>query len=345
MIDWNELQRAYDGRGFYSIQLEVGDRCDQNCIYCYMNALPVEKNTLSKEQVKQVLEDCEKVGIKAVEWLGGEPLLREDIFELMATARSLGLRNNMWTGGLPFRDPTVVERCVDLADNGLISVHVSTVDSGLYEKLHPGRSGGDLDVILEGIEYAQELGYPPDRMLNSVTYTGLQPPDDMIRTMDHLRERFSILTSLNVYHTYLRPDQSEEDLARFIPDERDVAMVYRHYSEQYGSDPLPMNCVNKQYCSSTVALLCDGTVTPCATIRTEGAPSIHRDGGFREIVERNRGNLIFERFRNRENLPPSCGSCLLSDDCFGCRSRAFASGGGIYGPDPRCFRSGSAKTY
>ena len=339
MIDWEGLKEAYDQRRFYSLQLEVGDRCEQSCIYCYMNALPVKRNTLSKEMVIDVLDDCRDMGISAIEWLGGEPLLRKDIFEMMEHSRELGMKNNIWTGGLPLRDPEVVERCVDLAQNGLISVHVSTLDPALYEELHPGRYGRDLDVILEGIDYARSLGYPPERMLNSVTYTGLQSAEDMIRTMDYFMEKYSIMTSLNVYHTYLRPDQDGEDLRKFVPDKGDVAKVYAHYSRQYGSDPLPMNCVNKQYCSATVALLCDGSVTPCATIRNKDTPSLHRGGRFSEMVEENKSDLIFERFRKRENLPPPCRSCPLSDGCFGCRSRAFASGNGIYGMDPRCFRS------
>ena len=48
-----------------------------------------------------------------------------------------------------------------------------------------------------------------------------------------------------------------------------------------------MNCVNKQYCSATLAVLCDGRVTPCATIRDPGMPSIHETpslSGCEELI-------------------------------------------------------------
>ncbi len=338
MIDYEGLNRQYDCDGVYSLQLEFGDACHQNCIYCYMNAVPDGRNTLSDRLVHDILGDCSRLGIKAVEWLGGEPLLRPSIFEHMAYACELGLRNNIWTGGLPLEDEEVRRKCLLYAKNGLISVHVSTVNPSLYELLHPGRTSRDLYAILDSIRKMLDMGYPPGKMLNSVTFTGLQSPDDMIETIDYFENSFGIKTSLNVYHTYLRPGTPAGELKRFIPRREDVARVYRRYSEQYGGGQLPMNCVSKQYCSATVAILCDGSVTPCATIREAGAPNIHTDGSFYDIFQKNRDYLVLKRLKDINNLPEDCRNCHMNKLCWGCRSRAYAAGRGVYGKDPRCFR-------
>jgi len=50
----------------------------------------------------------------------------------------LGFRNNIWTSGLPLADEAVMEQAIAVAENGLISAHVSTVNQELYEQLHPG---------------------------------------------------------------------------------------------------------------------------------------------------------------------------------------------------------------
>ena len=339
MIDWDALAAAYAEDRVYAVQLEVGDRCEQGCSYCYMNALPEARNTLSTARLETVLEDAAGLGVTAVEWLGGEPLLREGVFALMGRARKLGLRNNVWTGGLPLADREVLEETAVAAENGLISVHCSTVDPALYRRLHPGRDERDLAAILDAVETLLELGYPPSRMLNSVTLTGVQGAADMVRTVDHFEREYGVTTSLNVYHTYLRPGQGSERLAEFIPSVRDVARVYARLGRQYGG-PLPMNCVDKHYCSATVAVLADGSVTPCATIRDPEAPSLHRDGGLAEIFGRQRDHLVFKPMKTGEALPERCRSCDLADSCFGCRSRAWAAGLGLYGPDPRCFRGG-----
>jgi len=340
MIDYDKLQKAYEKEAFYSLQLEVGDRCEQGCIYCYMNALENQTNTLSDERIREILKDSAKLGITAVEWLGGEPLLRESIFEHMAFASSLGFRNNMWTGGLPLQDERIRKKTVELTRNGLIAVHVSTVYPQVYKRLHPERPSGDLYIILDSIQKSLNLGYPAEQMLNSVTFTGLQSADDMIKTIDYFEHRFGIKTSLNVYHTYLRPGIPQGELNRFIPSPDEVKKVYARYCSQWGEE-LPMNCVNKQYCSATLAVLCDGSVTPCATIREKDAPNIHRDGNLYQIAIRNRDYLIFKSLRQEYNLPSECRQCHIRDRCFGCRSRAYAAGYGVYGMDPRCFRNKS----
>ena len=338
MIDEKKLYDAYRNDGIYSLQLEVGDQCFQNCIYCYMNAVEHQKNTLTDVHIRNILSDAQRLGIIAIEWLGGEPLLRSSIFSHMEYARELGFRNNIWTGGLPLKDYEVAEKTAILTEPGLISIHLSTIDPEEYEILHPGRKNTDINDIIQGLTHLLDYGYNPDHILNSVTFTGLQTADDMIKTMDFFWDHFQVKTSLNIYHTYLRPGTSKEELYRFIPNKQEVAKVYKKYEKQYGNDQLPMNCVNKQYCSATVAILCDGSVTPCATIREPKAPTIHRDGKFYDIIQREKERLIFKKLKNPDRIIDVCRGCHLSDSCWGCRSRSYAAGFGLYGPDPRCFR-------
>lgn len=338
MIDFDRLNQAYDRKRFYSLQLEVGDQCYQGCIYCYMNALDSPVNTLSDEQIHNILLDAKELDITAVEWLGGEPLLRSSIFDHMAFCTDLGIRNNIWTGGLPLQDNEILKKSARYTRKGLISFHVSTVDRNTYKKLHTGHPAGEMTTIINSIRNLLDIGYPAGQLLNSVTFTGLQSSEDMIRTIDYFEEEFGIKSSLNVYHTYLRPGTSDKTLEHFIPSKEEVEKVYDRYSLQWNRGSYPMNCVNKQYCSSTVAVLCDGSITPCATIREKDAPNIHNNKTFYEITQSNRDHLIFNKFRNPQYLPGSCQVCDLADICFGCRSRAYAAGKGLYGKDPRCFR-------
>jgi radical SAM protein with 4Fe4S-binding SPASM domain len=338
MIDYHKLNLAYENKAFYSLQLEIGDVCHQGCSYCYMNALDTQTNSLSDQQIRSILKDAYQLGITAVEWLGGEPLLRDSIFEHMKLCADLGIRNNVWTGGLALKNKNILVNTSKYAKNGLISVHVSTINPELYQRLHPGHSQTELYQILHNIRELLDLDYPADQLLNSVTFTGLQSSTDMIETIDYFEEEFGIKTSLNVYHTYLRPSLTRDDLKQFIPSQEEVKKVYARYCEQWNVKDYPMNCVNKQYCSATLAVLCDGSVTPCATIREVGAPNIHTGKSFYDIVQKSGEHLVFAKFRDPKNLPPSCRRCDLSDSCFGCRSRSYAAGFGIYGKDPRCFR-------
>ncbi|MBD3333314.1 radical SAM protein [candidate division GN15 bacterium] len=344
LIDYRQLEEAYNNDRIYSLQLEVGDVCCQACNYCYMNALETPSNQLTDTLIARIIDDAARLGITAVEWLGGEPLLRPGVFRLMAQAAERNLRNNIWTGGLPLASEHVRRECMSVAQDGLISVHVSSIDPKMYVRLHPGRPVEDLDTILQGVRALLLAGYPAEQILNSVTYTGLQSAKDMIATIDLFEDRFGIKTSLNVYHTYLRPGQTDRDLARFIPSPDQVARVYSRYKRQHGIAQVPMNCVDKQYCSATVAVLADGTVTPCATIRESGAPRVTETRGLFDIFQKHRDHLIFKQFKDPANLPDRCRVCGLSSECWGCRSRAYAAGEGIYGDDPRCFRRATKPT-
>lgn len=232
---------------------------------------------------------------------------------------------------------------VSLAEKGLISVHVSTVDPDVYIRLHPGSTKRSLDMLLDSVRRVIAAGYPASKMLNSVTFTGLQTSSDMIRTIDFFEEEFGIKTSLNVYHTYLRPGSPRSDLDRFIPRPDEVKKVYARYARQWGAIRLPMNCVNRQYCSATLAVLCDGSVTPCATIREKDAPNLHSGAALYDIAMKNKDHLAFSQLRNRGNLPLDCQRCSLSRECFGCRSRSCAADLGLLDKDPRCFRKNRSR--
>ncbi len=152
MIDYKRLDYCYKNDLIYSLQLEVGDLCYQGCIYCYMNALDEERNTLSDNQIKKILLESKELGITAIEWLGGEPLLRRSIFMHMETAQELGFRNNVWTGGLPLGDKQILKKTIRYTNKGLIAIHVSSINPKIYKKLHPDRPKNDLNIILSSIK-------------------------------------------------------------------------------------------------------------------------------------------------------------------------------------------------
>jgi radical SAM protein with 4Fe4S-binding SPASM domain len=78
----------------------VGRRCNLHCVHCYSDsanrAYPGE---LTTGQGFALLDDLAAFGIPVLLLSGGEPLMRPDLFELMAHARTLGLRTTLSTNG------------------------------------------------------------------------------------------------------------------------------------------------------------------------------------------------------------------------------------------------------
>ena len=74
--------------------------CNLKCIHCYATATSKpDEGELSTGEGKKFLEDIAKYDCPVVLFSGGEPLLREDLFELAEYADSLGLRPVISTNG------------------------------------------------------------------------------------------------------------------------------------------------------------------------------------------------------------------------------------------------------
>lgn len=78
------------------LDVELTERCNNNCVHCYIN-LPAEdrhaqEKELSAQEIKEILEQATSLGCLIVRFTGGEPLLREDFEEIYLSARKLGLK-------------------------------------------------------------------------------------------------------------------------------------------------------------------------------------------------------------------------------------------------------------
>lgn len=81
---------------------EITYRCPLHCAFCY-NPTDYDKHTqneLSTEQWIQALRDARKLGALQLGISGGEPLLRDDIEEIVAEAHQLGYYTNLITSGV-----------------------------------------------------------------------------------------------------------------------------------------------------------------------------------------------------------------------------------------------------
>ena len=78
----------------------VTKKCNLNCIHCYSESnKKIDCNELSTKEGKKVLVDLAKYGVPVILFSGGEPLYRNDIFELMEYAKKLGMRVVISTNG------------------------------------------------------------------------------------------------------------------------------------------------------------------------------------------------------------------------------------------------------
>lgn len=73
------------------IEFELTTACNYSCKHCYCNAGKKSTNELSFDEVKKVLHDLKDANVEIVDLIGGEPLIRQDIVDIISYAASIGL--------------------------------------------------------------------------------------------------------------------------------------------------------------------------------------------------------------------------------------------------------------
>lgn len=132
----------------------VGQRCNLKCVHCYSQSKDIEyPGELNTKEAKAMLDGLAEFGAPVILFSGGEPLMREDLMELITYAKDKGLRAVISTNGTLITE----EKAEELKQFGLSYVGISL--DGLRETNDKFRGiEGAFDDALQGIRNCLELG-------------------------------------------------------------------------------------------------------------------------------------------------------------------------------------------
>ena len=164
------------GREVKSIRVSLTERCNLNCFYCHREGEWHQHITEMKDyEIKKILEIARKFDIRKVKFTGGEPLVREDIVEIIRLAKPLMDRDvSMTTNGT-----LLSSYAHDLKKAGLdrINISLDTLDAEKYRRI----TGTNLlEKVIEGIYSAVDARLYPVK-LNMVLLRGIN--DDEIEAL------------------------------------------------------------------------------------------------------------------------------------------------------------------
>lgn len=117
------LYRVIQNRNLPNMMsLAVNDECDAHCQHCsfFTGVDDKSRATLTTAQARQVIHDAQDLGISVLNLVGGEPLLRDDLPEIIRAVDKDLTTTVLFTNG-----SRLAERVVDLRKAGLDSVYVS----------------------------------------------------------------------------------------------------------------------------------------------------------------------------------------------------------------------------
>ncbi|AEA83999.1 pyrroloquinoline quinone biosynthesis protein PqqE [Pseudomonas stutzeri] len=324
---------------------ELTYRCPLQCPYC-SNPLDFARShdELSTAEWIEVFRQAREMGAAQLGFSGGEPLVRQDLVELIAAARGLGYYTNLITSGIGLTE----EKIASFADAGLDHIQISfqAADEEVNNLL-----AGSQKAFAHKLEMARAVkkhGYP--MVLNFVTHRhNIDNIDQIIRLCIELEADFVELATCQFYgwaelnRAGLLPSKEQLVRAERITNEwRDKLAAENHPCKLIFVTPdyyeeRPKACMNG-WGNLFLDITPDGTALPCHSARQLPVtfPNV-REHSIEYIW---RDSFGFNRFRGYDWMPEPCRSCDEKERDFGgCRCQAFMLTGDAANADPVCSKS------
>lgn len=184
------------GREVSGVRVSLTDRCNFDCVYCHNEGLgdtrgPMEPadDEMSTDDVVRFLEVVREFGVEKVKFTGGEPMLRQDLEEIIRRTPD-GMETSLTTNGtfLP-------GRAEELRTAGLDRVNVSqdALDREAFAEI---TESGAYERVLEGVEAALDAGLDPVK-LNMVVFDATA--EFIPEMVDHVGENSGLRLQLIEY--------------------------------------------------------------------------------------------------------------------------------------------------
>jgi heme b synthase len=331
---------------------EVTRNCNLNCVHCRAAAgRGPQAGELDTAKCLQILDQIEQVGKPIVILTGGEPLLREDIFDLARYGTERGLRMVMATNGTLL----TAEMTEKMKSGGIqrVSISLDGADAGRHDRFR--KVDGAFDGAIQGIELLKEAGIE-FQINTTITRHNVKQAEDMLR--------LAVRLGASAHHIFLlvptgrakdmidqEIEASEyETLLHWFYDMRHKVPVHLkatcapHYYRvlrqeahkrgekvdyaTYGLDAMTRGCLGG---TSFCFISHSGIVQPCGYLELNCGDLKHAT--FGNIW----GNsAIFRKLRDFSAYKGKCGRCEYLRFCGGCRARAYEASGDFMEEEPLC---------
>ncbi len=314
--------------------------CNYTCLHCRAQAQKQpDPNQLSTAEalslMEQIAEFCKPILIIS----GGDPLLREDIFEVSSYASKLGIRVVMSPSGSNITQH-VIEK---MTASGVKMISVSL--DGSNPQIHDSfrQVPGAFELSMQNIAYAKAGGLP-FRINTTVTKHNIGDLDKMLRVAFEAGavewDVFMLVpTGRGKVEMEITPDQYEATLEHIyelslfspIPIKMTCAPQYTRIIAQKGkqsSAHMARGCMaGNGFCFVSHV----GDVFGCGFLPL--AAGNVRQQNFGEIYQR---SPLFVELRNHSLLKGKCSVCEYRVPCGGCRARALSVNKSFLAEEPYC---------
>jgi pyrroloquinoline quinone biosynthesis protein E len=318
---------------------EITHRCPLHCVYC-SNPLQMAgaHSELSSGEWQSIFAQAGKLGMLHAHFTGGEPLARQDLAELIASARTAGLYTNLITSGIGLAEPRLQALVAAGLDHIQLSFQDSREDTANWiagAKAHAHK------IELSRIIRHHKIAFT----VNLVVHR---------QNLDHLEEMIAFIEQLNperveiahaqyygwalLNRTALMPTRAQLERAVEIVTAAEKRLAGRIRIDSVVPDyyaKYPKACMGG-WGRRLMLINPAGKVLPCHA--AEVIPGLEFENTREQTLEWIwRDSPSFQRFRGEAWMPEPCRSCdRRTEDFGGCRCQALLLTGDPTATDPAC---------
>ncbi|KZL90285.1 putative heme d1 biosynthesis radical SAM protein NirJ2 [Clostridium magnum] len=314
------------------ISWNTTNKCNLKCNHCYRDSGKESECELTTKEAKLLIDQIAATGFKIMIFSGGEPLMREDIFDLINYAGLAGLRPVLGSNGTLISKKTAEE----LKKAGIAAVGISldsldakkhnnfrgyndafrhTIcamkncrESGIRFQIHTTVMDWNKSEIISITDFAVGVGASAHHIFFLVpTGRGKNIKDELLNSEEYEELLTSIMKKQQQVEIEIKPT---------------CAPQFIRIAQSLNTDiRFKRGCLaGISYCIINPR----GDVQACAYL-DEVAGNV-REKSFDDIWK---NSSLFNNLRSQQ-YSGSCGSCKYKKSCGGCRARAAYYNNGDY---------------
>ncbi len=330
---------------------ETTGACNLKCKHCRGSSTEdVSEGELSTAEAKKLLDDIRETGTPIIILSGGEPLMREDIFEIARYGTDLGFRMTLATNGVPVTE----EVARKIKDAGIQRVSVSLDGREPTHNAFRMIPGCFAD-SMKGIENLKKAGveFQINTTISKFNLHEIEDVHAFTKEIGAVAHHFFFLVptgrGAELTEFEITPEEYESALELLHDLARKTDLQIRptcapHYfrimrqrakkegieitPKTHGLDAMTKGCLGG---ISFGFISRNGDVNPCGYLPISAGNV--RQQSFKEIWENGK---VFNDLRNYDAYKGKCGACDYKTVCGGCRARAYSETGDYMEEEPLC---------
>ena len=322
---------------------EITYRCPLHCAFCYnpTDYADHTKNELNTDEWIKVLRNARKMGALQLGISGGEPLLRDDIEDIVTEANQLGYYSNLITSGVGLTEKRIDAFKAGGLDHIQLSMHDITEEISnfvtdtktfkLKQKVAAMIKDRGYPMVLNVVIHRYNIGHIKE-ILEMAEKLGA----DYVELANTQYYGWSLINRNQLMPTKEQIDQAEKitnEFREYIGNKMKIFFVVPDYYAER-----PKKCMNG-WGEVFMIVTANGDVLPCHSARVLpniDFPNVKND----QLNEIWYDSSAFNKYRGDDWMKEPCRSCSEKEnDLGGCRCQAYLLSGDAEGADPICTKS------